>query len=302
MPVMPTTGTPAMVNTMSPQEYVVPFINGIPFIFLSPYKLVTNPILTSTFRNVCPQYRRVYFEVFGDTFIDYSNMPTVIEVVSHLPFGIINDIIPNVIWKRNAMQSYAEFTERFGLPLISATVSSIQDAKKAEEGLKSMGESANAVFPQGAEIKVHSLANAGNPESTYIASAVFHDRQVSKRIVGSTTLTDEGANRAQTQVHAELLDDKISAADKRMITFIINNKLFTALQSFGLPFDNTKVEFKFDENENLTLSQHWAIVREALLHYELDEEKIKSTFNLPIIGHKQPSEGDPEGGLSANFR
>jgi phage gp29-like protein len=251
-------------------------------------------------RNVCPQLKRVYLEVYGDKFIDYSKAPAVIEVLHNSIFGLINDVIPNVIWKRNALQSYAEFTERFGMPLISATVSNVQDAKKAEESLKAMGENATAVFPQGAEINVHSLANAGNPESTYIASANFHDQQVSKRIVGSTTLTDEGANRAQTQVHIDMLDYKISLSDKRMIAFVVNDKLFPVLQSFGLPFDNTKSEFRFDDTEDLSLNQQWEIVRDALLHYEMDVDEIKKTFNLPVIATKQNA-GNEEG-ITGNFR
>ncbi|MDR1458597.1 MAG: DUF935 domain-containing protein [Bacteroidales bacterium] len=255
------------------------------------------------FRNICHQFKRVYLEAYGEKFIDYSKNPFVIEVLHNSTFGLINDIIPNIIWKRNALQSYAEFTERFGMPLISATVSNVQDAKKAEESLKAMGESATAVFPQGAEIKVHSLANAGNPESTYIASALFHDQQISKRIVGSTTLTDEGANRAQTQVHADTLDDKISMSDKRMITFVVNDKLFPILQKFGLPFDNTKSAFMFDDTEELSLQEQWSIVRDALLHYDLDEDEIKRTFNLPVIGIKSSGEiTDVTGeGKSRNF-
>jgi hypothetical protein len=253
------------------------------------------------FRNICPQLKRVYLEVNGDKYIDYSKLVNVIEVLSKQELGLINDIIPNIIWKRNALQSYAEFTERFGMPLISATVSSVQDAQKAEKGLKNMGENASAVFPQGANIQVHSLANAGNPESTYVASAVFHDNQISKRIIGSTTLTDEGANRAQTEVHLGLLDYKIAIADKRMISFFINDKLFPILQSYGLGFDNTKYQFIFDETEDLTLTQEWNIVRDAALYYQMDEDELRKRFNLPIIGEKNPL-NLPQDGLSANFQ
>jgi hypothetical protein len=251
-------------------------------------------------RNICPQRKRIYTEVSGDKFIDYSMEPNILEIQHASVFGMINEVIPNLIWKRNALQSYAEFTERFGMPLVSATVSNIQDAKKAEAGLKNLGESATAVFPVGADVKVHSLANAGNPESTYVRSAEFHDDQISKRFIGSTTLTDEGANRSQTQVHMQTLDDKIAAADKRLITFVINDQLFPLLQNLGLPFDNTKMAFQFDETEDLTLPEQWNITREALIHYDLDEDEIKKTFNLPIVGKKIPT--DTGGGLFGNFQ
>ena len=252
-------------------------------------------------RNVCPQLKRVYLEVGGDKYIDYSAMPDVIEIVHNSKFGLINDITSNVIWKRNLMQSNAEFSERFGMPLITATTSNRADVPRIEKGLKDLGEAGTGVLPNGSEIKVHALANAGNPEKVYLEPAKFHDNQVSKRFLGSTTITDEGANRAQTQVHQEMLDDKIALDDKRMIMFIVNDVLFPMLQNFGFPFDNTKMAFQFDETEDLTLTEQWEITNEALQHYELDDEKVKETFNLPIIKKRERSL-NPLTGFSANFQ
>ncbi len=248
-------------------------------------------------RNVCPQLKRMYLEVAGNKYIDYSLEPSVIEILHSSKFGLINDVAPNVIWKRNALQSYAEFTERFGMPLITATTANKQDVPRIESGLKSLGEAGTGVLPKGSEITVHDLANAGNPEKTYIENAKFQDNQTSKRMVGSTTMVDEGANRAQTQVHADTLDDKISLSDKRMIAFVVNDKLFPLLQKLGLPFDNTKMRFQFDETEDLTLSEQWKITSDALQYYELDDEEVKKTFNLPIIGKKAKAPTDP----NANF-
>ena len=56
-------------------------------------------------RNVCPQLKRVYLEVSGNKFIDYSTENGVIEIIHSSKFGILNDIVPNIIWKRNALQS-----------------------------------------------------------------------------------------------------------------------------------------------------------------------------------------------------
>jgi len=250
-------------------------------------------------RNICPQKSRVYLEVGGTEYIDYKAEAAVIEIMHSSKFGLVNTVAPNVIWKRNLMQSNAEFSERFGMPLITATTSNKADVPRIDTALKNLGEAGTGVLPKGSEIQVHALANAGNPEKVYLDPAKFHDNQVSKCIVGSTTMVDEGANRSQTQVHQETLDDKISASDKRMITFVINDQLFPVLQSFGFPFDPLKMEFKFDENEDLSLSEQWKITSDALKYYELDEAEIKKTFRLPILGKK---EATPKGGLSSNFQ
>ncbi len=238
-------------------------------------------------RNVCLQKKRVYTEVSGDNYIDYSTYTDIIEIQHQSKFGLINTIAPNVIWKRNLMQSNAEFSERFGIPLITATTANKTDVPRIDMALKNLGEAGTGVLPKGSEIKVHALANAGNPEKVYLDPAKFHDNQVSKAIIGSTTMVDEGANRSQTEVHESTLDYKISATDKRMIKFIVKDKLFPILQSLGLPFDNSKMDFTFDENEDLSLKEMWGITNEALIHYDLDEDEIKRTFKLPIVGKKK---------------
>lgn len=249
-------------------------------------------------RNICPKLKRVYLEISGAEFVEYTNEADVIEILHKSDFGIMNDIIPNLIWKRNLLQANAEFSERFGMPLITAMTANKQDAGKIDKALKNLGEAGTGVLPKGSEIQVHALANAGNPEKVYLDPAKFHDEQVSKRFLGSTTLVDQGANRAQTTVHQETLDDKLALKDRRMLMFAINDQLFPVLQRFGFPFDNTKMSFMFDENESLTLTEQWKITSEALDHYDLDEDEVKKTFRLPIKGVKQ----NTDGGLSGNFK
>lgn len=249
-------------------------------------------------RNICPTWRRVYLEVAGEKFINYNEFPDVIEIVHQSKFGLINDVIPNVIWKRSALQAYAEYSERFGFPLITATTSNKKEVPAIEKGLKNLGQSGSGVLPSGTDITIHDLANSGNPEKVFVENAKLQDNQVSKRMVGSTTMVDEGSNRAQTQVHAETLDDKISVSDRRFITFLVNNKLFPQLQRIGFKFDNTKMAFQFDESKELGLKDQWDIVSDAMNRYELDENVLIKRFNLPIIGKKK----DSGSGFSQNFQ
>ena len=251
-------------------------------------------------RNVCPQLRQIYKSVNGNEVIDYSIIPNVIEVQHSSPFGLINDVAVNVIMKVNLMQSNAEFSERFGMPLISAVTANRADVPRIEQGLKNLGEAGTGVLPTGADIKIHSLANAGNPEKVYLEPMQFHDKQISKRFLGSTTIIDESSNRSQTEIHKEILDDKITTDDKRFISFIINDKLFPILQNLGFPFNNETMLFQFDETEDLTLTEHWKITYDALNKYDLDIDEVRKTFNLPIIGKREDIK--KEGEFSANFQ
>jgi len=130
------------------------------------------------------------------------------------------------------------------------------------------------------------MANAGNPEKCYLSQARFQDEQSSKRIIGSTTMADTGANRSQTEVHERTLNDKIAGSDKRSVSFVVNDQLMPVLQGLGFPFDNTKMFFQFDETEELNLTEHWKIVKDALAEYEIEDEWVAKTFNIPIIKRK----------------
>lgn len=258
-------------------------------------------------RNICPQKARMYLEVAGNEYVNYLEVPNVIEIMHPSKFGLINDVIPNVIWKRNALQSYAEFTERFSKPLITATTNNTAEVPKIEKSLQNLGDSGTGVLPYGTTITIHDLANAGNPEKTYIENAKLQNNEVSKRMVGSTTMVDEGANRSQTEIHEKTLDDKIALADRRNMMFCINDQLFPILQNLGFDFDNTKHEYVFDETEDQTLTQQWSIAKEAMeLGYELDEEELRKTYNLPIIGKRAASNvldtGKTPTAFSGNFR
>jgi hypothetical protein len=246
------------------------------------------------YRNISITQQRMYLEAFGTKYVDYVEVPGIIEINHSSKFGIINSIIPNIIWKRNAMQAWAEYSEKFGMPLITATTANRNDIKRIESMLRQLGEAAQAVMPHGTDIKVHDLANAGNPVNTYEKQIRLHDEQISKPIVGSATMTDTAGNRSQTEVHERTLDDKIAISDKRFISFIINDQLFPLLQQMGFPFDNTKMKFVFDETETMSMSEHWKMVWEAISEFEIDTEWIATTFNIPIIGVKNTAAAPPE--------
>ena len=238
-------------------------------------------------RNISIAEQKMYLEVNGQEYINYLEVPGVIEIDHSSKFGIVNSIIPNVIWKRNAAQAWAEFGEKFGMPLITATTHNRQDVGRIESMLRALGEASQAVMPAGSEIKIHDLANAGNPVNVYQRQIQCNKDEISELIIGSSTLTGNTANRSQTEVHERTLDDKISANDKRFISFIVNDQLFPLLQSMGLPFDNNTMNFVFDETESLTISEQWTMVKEAAILYELDTDWVASTFNLPITGIRQ---------------
>lgn len=250
-------------------------------------------------RNTAPAKHRIYPDVTKDDFIDYNDPAFgkwLIQIGEDHNLGILNNIIPNIIWKRNVMQSWAEFCEKFGLPLITATTNT-SDATVIDNVntmLLSLGEAGAATFPMGTDIKFQE-ANRTDAFQVYKNFMQTNADEISKQLVGSTMLSDQGSNRSQTEVHERALDDKISQSDKRNIGFIINDQLLPLLQQQGYSISlDDYFEFKTAEQEN-NLTELWTITSGLLNNgYEVEQDWISKTFNIPLGLKKKIPANNPQ--------
>lgn len=242
-------------------------------------------------RNIVPRLGIVVREPYDQTGINFTRgfEHTLIHVGKPSDLGIMADICGQLIWKRNAQQSWAEFAERFGMPLISATTNKTTraDIQQIDEMLAALGESARAVLPEGTTIAVTPFAGS-DAFRVYDAQIDRINAEISKPITGGTMVTDDGSSRSQSEVHERNLDDKLSEADRRMVAFVVNNQLLPMLAHWHHPVNPATDYFQFDSSFELDLTQHWSIVNQMITQgYEVDEKWLAQTFNVPITGRKE---------------
>lgn len=248
-------------------------------------------------RHIIPQLGRILPDVTKDTeYINYRDpqfSPYILQIGKNDDLGLLNNIVPNIIWKRNVAQSWAEFCEKFGMPLITATSNSA-DAEASEliSGmLGNLGEAGTGVFPVGTDIQLHET-NRTDAYNVYMQFMQANDNQISKQLVGSTMLSDQGTNRSQTEVHERSLDYRIAQADKRFIQFVVNDQLFPLLRMHGYALsDDLAFEFKTAEQE-VELTELWNITSGMLMNgYKVDAEWLSKTFNIPLENPKTDTAG-----------
>lgn len=254
-------------------------------------------------RNVVPQKGLVLFEANGDEGILYESpefADRLIQVGRKGDFGIINDIIPQLIWKRNAQQAWAEYSEKYGIPMMVATTNTSDDVslRKIKSEMQQLGENLGALLPVGTELEIKDGANAGNI-NVFLKQIGCANDEVSKRFLGGTMVADNGSSRSQSEVHERTLDNKIAASDRMNLEFLVNDQVLPLLSKWGLPFTEND-RFKFDTKKKTDLDKFWLIVKDVLEDYEVPEEWITKTFNIPIQGKKKKTEKDK--GASANFK
>ena len=243
-------------------------------------------------RNTVPSQKRIYPDLSKDKFIQYDDpiyKAWVIEMNPDNHLGIINDIIPNLIWKRNVAQSWAEFCEKFGMPLISATTNNNNTTHidNVEKQLLALAEASVGVFPEGTTIKFDE-ANRTDAYNVYSKFIEHNSNEIAGVLVGSNTLAQDAANRSQTEVHERSLDYKISQSDRRAIAFNVNDDLIPLLKMQGYNYLSDDDVFEWIESkEEIDLTQYWAIVQGLMQSYDIEQDWISETFNIPIVGKKQ---------------
>ncbi len=244
-------------------------------------------------RNTVPSQKRIYPDLGKDkNFIQYDDpiyKPWVIELNPDNHLGLINDIIPNLIWKRNVAQSWAEFCEKFGMPLISATTNNnnATHIDNVEKQLLALAEASVGVFPEGTTIKFDE-ADRTDAFNVYSKFIEHNSNEIAGVLVGSNTLGSNQSNRSNTEVHERSLDYKISQADRRDITFTVNDELIPLLKLQGYNYLSDDDVFEWIElKEEIDLTQYWAIVQGLMQSYEIEQDWISETFNIPIVGKKQ---------------
>ncbi|MDR1865981.1 MAG: DUF935 domain-containing protein [Bacteroidales bacterium] len=258
-------------------------------------------------RNLIGRKDFVLLEAGQDRGIDisagYENR--LVAVGKKTDFGIMQHLCGLLIWKRNAQQSWAEFTERFGMPLISATTSktSPADVKKLDAMLAALGESARAVLPEGTTVKIDPFTG-GDSYRVFDAQIERINEEMSKPIVGGSMITDDGSSRSQSEVHERNLDDKLAETDRRMIQFTVNNQIIPIMRHWGWNVNPESDKFLFDTSFELSLGEHWNIVDRVWERAEIPAEWISKTFNVPIEKMREtplmPAGGRE--GMAANFR
>lgn len=259
-------------------------------------------------RNTVGAKSLVLFEAGGDKGINIATgfEKTIVTIGKPKNLGIMADLCGQLIWKRNAQQSWAEFSEKYGQPLITATTNKTNkpDIDKIDSMLMALGEAARAVLPEGTTLNVKPFAGS-DAYNVYDKQIERINGEMAKPITGGTMLTDNGASKSQSEVHERNLDDKIAWMDKRMIEFVVNDQLLSIMAAWGWNINPETDRFVYEENNDLSLDELWKIVLGMLEYFEIDLQWISKKFNIPITGVKKvlakPS-AQGGGSIFANFQ
>lgn len=151
-------------------------------------------------RNVIPEYGVVVREVGDDPHrgISYRNgvfASSCVEIGKPDNLGLLLDLTPQCISKKNMLAYWDMFGEIFGMPIrIGKTASRDQkEIDKTEHFLKELGAAGWALFPEGTELEIKETTR-GDAFNVYDRRIDRCNSEISKAVLGQTMTIDNGSS------------------------------------------------------------------------------------------------------------
>jgi phage gp29-like protein len=221
----------------------------------------------------------------------FKNWLVPIGDADHL--GVLDKAAPLVIKKKEVISAWSEAAEVFGMP-IRIGKTNIQDAEakaNMEDMLENMGSAAWGVFDveDDIELKEASKSDFSNMYDKFIERV---NSELSKLVLLQTGTTDEKSFTGAANVHESTLKDVIESYIIK-VEDITNEVVIPLCVRHGiLPLG---AYMKADNEQKVTLKEMFDMVKELLPSYDISEDWISETFDIPIEGKKEVKEPEPVG-------
>jgi len=238
-------------------------------------------------------FKKEYYLTTGLPFLEdpFNNWTFYVEQDDNK--GLLNKAAPLTIWKKNALGSWGDYSDMFGVPprIGKTNVRDDKLRKNMENMLENMGRLSYGVFDKEDTIELVK-ASGIDAFNVFMRLANFCNQELSKLILGQTMTTDSGSSRSQSETHERTLDSVIKA-DTNWIEAVINTNFIPFLiEKHNFPLQGLK--FKFDHTESLSLTEQMDMTKALLPFKDVPNDWINKRFGIPVEDKTLTASGDPE--------
>jgi phage gp29-like protein len=181
------------------------------------------------------------------------------------------------IYKTEIARFWAKYNQLFGIPPVIAKTSLKDTTRKtnAVNMLKNWLSSRWMVVDKDDEIESYNNTASASGQAYFENLIRLADEQISKGILGSTMVLDDGSSRSQSEVH-EGNTDKFVKSVCRLAKFVTDDELFIRLNKIGLPVPKN-ASLNWDNSEKMTMKERAEITNLLNLSYNVSTE-VASEF------------------------
>ncbi|WP_165025614.1 DUF935 family protein [Dysgonomonas sp. ZJ279] len=230
-------------------------------------------------------YKNYYFQVGGDW-----------------ELGILSGLATVVIAKKLGLGSWMSYIDKFGVPPIFAITDRMDSTRRDElfEMLENFRMNHFAVLQGNEKIETPQGYNVDAHNTFKSLMSDICDKEISKRILGSSGLTDEKSFVGAAEVQERILQYRYKV-DKLIFKYYFNSEVMPRLVKLSpvyAPLAN--LTFEYDESETLSMKEVLEAVGTLSQYFEFNVEELVKITGLPItklkaaIGQVPPEPEDPK--------
>lgn len=223
--------------------------------------------------------------------------PYYIQVGKDKELGMLAQMAPIVLAKKLGLGAWLDYIEKYGVPPLFITTDREDDARLRELFNGASNFKSNAfLVGRGNEKFEIGQTNAGNPDN-FDKLVERANSEISKNILGGTSLTDEKAFVGSAEIQYQLAKDRFES-DKLLIKNIINQQLFPRLLKISPAYAGlANHTFEWDNSESQTLDEVKGMITALAPHFELDIEEVSQKTGMTILSQRDnsPSLGGGQG-------
>ena len=241
---------------------------------------------------VKPEFHLVTEQYSGFSGNDYREEPFkywCIGVGDEKDLGLLKQASIHAIYKKNALGAWAEFCEVFGVP-IRVGKTDITDPltrQNMENFLKNMSTSSYAVMDKNDLVDIIE-SNRSDAYAVFYQLMTFCNSEMSKLILGTTSMMDEKAHVGAAGVH-EKVSERFQERDEHLLENCVNTHLIPILEYHNLIPKG--LVFEISDSEDIDLMEKAKNVDIPLINsgkYILSPEYILETYGTPVEIVAQP--------------
>lgn len=224
-------------------------------------------------------YKDYYFQVGGDW-----------------ELGMLNQLAVIVIAKKLGLGSWMNYIDKFGVPPIFAVTDRMDATRRDElfEMLSMFQQNHFAVLQGGEKIEVpgNYTVDAHNTFRSLISDIA--NSEISKRILGSTGMTDEKSFVGSAEVGERLFKYR-NQVDKLLFKYYFNEEIRPRLVKLSPVYAPlAELSFEYDESETMSMKEIIEAVQGLSPYYEFSAEELAKITGLPITRIKSLTGQQPE--------
>jgi phage gp29-like protein len=210
-------------------------------------------------------------------------------------FGILNNAVPHVLFKRFAQSCWSELAEIYGIPprVLKTNTQDSNMLSRAETMMRDMGAASWYIIDETESFEF--AKDAGNLNGDVYNNLInLCNNEISMLVSGAVIGQDTvNGNRSKEESSMKMLYT-LMESDMRLVESYMNNMVMKALFQIGILPDG--LQFTFDAQEDIV--QLWTMTKEVLPFMEVDPEWIKLKFGIEVTGTKTQAAIPGTGALS----